>query len=501
MKFLNQKNASLLLLAALAASVMASCGEAAADPAVDNGGNDATTPVTEAVTQAPAADVINWEDANLPVKDYGGKSFTICTQDISTANYAWRKLVVDGLEGEALNDAIFMRNKKIEDIYNIKIESIYSSSVSSDMSKSVKAGDNAYDAGFDNIANLYGRAQAGELMNWYDIPHINLNAQWWDASVVRDLSYHDKLFVCTGDISPLTNVRVYSLVFNKDLCRYLDLDLPYKYVLDGTWTLDVFNQYITNVNADTNGDGVMNYDDRWGYFSQDGNSFMMYFAGGGTVVEKDANGDYQVVMNSQRNIELASKALEISIDKNKTLMADNYVASNGNSWAAASSWFAAGGSLMRASVFEPVPRDYRSMDTDFGILPYPKFDDQQKDYVTLPEETSVMFAVPITANAEYTGLILESLAAESVSTVSVGFYDVCLNGKSVRDEESSAMLDIIFANKHFDIGLICNIGSIKDTLKSLEKKGSADVASKFASNMTKAESALAKVADKLDEVE
>ena len=318
---------------------------------------------------------------------------------------------------------------------------------------------------------------------------------------MRDLSYHDKLYVLTGDISPLTNVRVYSLVFNKDLCRSLDLDMPYKYVLDGTWTLDVFNEYITNVNADMNGDGVMDYEDRWGYFSQDGNSFMMYFAGGGTVVEKDSKGNYQIVMDSERNLQLAAKAVDISADKSKTLMADGYVAANGNSWPAASSWFAAGGSLMRSSVFEPVPRDYRSMDTDFGILPYPKFDELQKDYVTLPEETSLMFAVPITANMEYTGLILESLAAESVSTVSVAFYDVCLNGKSVRDEESSAMLDIIFANKHFDIGLICSIGSIKETLTGLEKKGSADVASKFASNMSKAEKALAKVTDALDALE
>ena len=497
MKLFEKKRTALLLLAALSVSALASCGEAAAPVSGENADN--TLPVeTEEVTAAPAKDIVNWESANLPVVDYGGKAFNILTYDNSNAYYAWRMLDTASLDGEVMNDAIYNRNRKIEGIYNIKINSEYSTAVSSGLSKSVRAGDNAYDAGFDQIGSLYGRAQAGELANWYDIPHINLDAQWWDQSVVRDLSYHDKLYVLTGDISPLTNVRVYSLVFNKDLCRSLDLDMPYKYVLDGTWTLDVFNEYITNVNADMNGDGVMDYEDRWGYFSQDGNSFMMYFAGGGTVVEKDSKGNYQIVMDSERNLQLAAKAVDISADKSKTLMADGYVAANGNSWPAASSWFAAGGSLMRSSVFEPVPRDYRSMDTDFGILPYPKFDELQKDYVTLPEETSIMFAVPITANMEYTGLILESLAAESVSTVSVAFYDVCLNGKSVRDEESSAMLDIIFANKHFDIGLICSIGSVKDTLKSLEKKGSADVASKFASNMSKAEKALAKVTDALD---
>ena len=87
---------------------------------------------------------------------------------------------------------------------------------------------------------------------------------------------------------------------------------------------------------------------------------------------------------------------------------------------------------MRSSVFEPVPRDYRAMDTDFGILPYPKLDESQETYYTLPEITSMMFCVPMTASADYTGIILESLAAESVSSVTHAFYEVCLKGKTVR---------------------------------------------------------------------
>jgi len=245
----------------------------------------------------------------------------------------------------------------------------------------------------------------------------------------------------------------------------------------------------------------MDYEDRWGYFSQDGNSFMMYFAGGGRVVEINDNSEMELVMVDDRNINLAIKALEISIDDTKTLMADQYVKEHNNQWPAASAWFAAGGALMRSSVFEPVPRDYRSMDTDFGVLPYPKLDDAQKTYYTPAEETSRMFAVPTTADADFSGMMLEVLAAQSVSTVSPAFYDVCLEGKSVRDNESAEILDIIFANKRFDYGLVADVAGFKTMMRNLEAKDSTDVASTFEKSVKKAEIAMKKISEKFDGLE
>ena len=126
-----------------------------------------------------------------------------------------------------------------------------------------------------------------------------------------------------------------------------------------------FNKYISDVNMDVNGDAQMDYNDRWGFLSQDGCSWMMYFAGGGQVTSKSKSGDYEIAFNTERNVRLATEALQISIDKSKTLMANPYVAENGNSWAAATAWFSGGGALFRSSVLEPIPRDLRTLD---GLL-------------------------------------------------------------------------------------------------------------------------------------
>jgi ABC-type glycerol-3-phosphate transport system substrate-binding protein len=478
----------LLMVILLSAAALAACaqGEAPVTPADD------TTDVQTTGNAESDETVINWESAGLPTEDFEGRGFHILYSGTITAGQTWRFIDVEELTGEILNDAIYQRNSKIEEIYNIAIDTYYSGNFQNDLKNSVSAADGAYDTAFGPANTLISLAQTGHLLNWNKLPYVDLDAQWWDKSVIEGLSFYDKLYMCTGDISPLTNIRVYSLVFNKDLCRDLGLDLPYQHVLDGNWTIDVFSEYIANVNRDVNGDSVMDYEDVWGYFSQDGNSYMMYFSGGGRIAEKNNEGEPVLVFNNDKYIDLAVKALEISFDKNKTLMANAYVTNNGGQWSAASSWFAAGGSLMRSSVFEPVPRDYRAMDTDFGILPYPKLDESQETYYTLPEITSMMFCVPMTASADYTGIILESLAAESVSSVTHAFYEVCLKGKTVRDNESEAMLDIIFGNKIFDIGYFLDLASFTNTLTTLEKAASVDVASKYESILGNAQKQLDK---------
>lgn len=326
-----------------------------------------------------------------------------------------------------------------------------------------------YSALFGRMDYTFTLAQEGQLMDYYSMPHINPEAEWWDQTVVRDLSFRDSLYHLTGDISPATDSRVYTIVFNKDMCTELGLEMPYQYVLDGSWTIDRFNKYISDVNNDLNGDGQMNYDDRWGFMSQDGCSWMMYMAGGGQATAKNEENEWTVAFDTQRNIELAMESLQVASDESKTLMANQYVTDHNNDWAAATSWFAAGGSLFRSSVLEPIPRDLRSLDVNFGIVPFPKLDENQDQYYTLAEEYSRVFSVPVTADAECSSLILEALSAESVSTVTPAFYDVVLDGKAVRDEESKEMLDIIFANKVFDIGFLGNVANFKTMMLNLEK--------------------------------
>lgn len=467
-------------------------------------GNAANTDITQTESAAAEPDettagVINWESSGLERVDYGGIDFTIFANKDSYDN-TWHKLDVAELNGDSLNDAIFNRNRKIEELYNINISVIESSTFANDAKNSIAAGDNAYSLFFAQLTQLVPLSQEGMLTNFYDVNNLSLDNEWWDQNLIEGLTYRDSLYVLNGDVSPSADTRIFVILFNKDMCDELNLEYPYQYVLDGSWTVDRLNEYITNVNYDVNGDAVMDYDDRWGFFTEYGVSYMMFFAGGGKITEKTEDGGLRLAFNHEKGINMAQKAIDIALDASKTCMANPYVAENGNSWPAATAWFANGGALFRSTALEPVPRDIRTLEVNFGILPFPKMSDDQERYYSLPAVLCNVISIPVTADSDMAGLILEALCVESVGSVKPAFYDTLLNGKIVRDDDSKEMLDIIFDSKVYDIGLYANIMNFKVTFENMVKDKKSDVASLFASNYESAQAQLEKLCEQYDEL-
>ena len=467
-------------------------------------GNAANTDITQTESAAAEPDettagVINWESSGLERVDYGGIDFTIFANKDSYDN-TWHKLDVAELNGDSLNDAIFNRNRKIEELYNIDISVIESSTFANDAKNSIAAGDNAYSLFFAQLTQLVPLSQEGMLTNFYDVNNLSLDNEWWDQNLIEGLTYRDSLYVLNGDVSPSADTRIFVILFNKDMCDELNLEYPYQYVLDGSWTVDRLNEYITNVNYDVNGDAVMDYDDRWGFFTEYGVSYMMFFAGGGKITEKTEDGGLRLAFNHEKGINMAQKAIDIALDASKTCMANPYVAENGNSWPAATAWFANGGALFRSTALEPVPRDIRTLEVNFGILPFPKMSDDQERYYSLPAVLCNVISIPVTADSDMAGMILEALCVESVGSVKPAFYDTLLNGKIVRDDDSKEMLDIIFDSKVYDIGLYANIMNFKVTFENMVKDKKSDVASLFASNYESAQAQLEKLCEQYDEL-
>ena len=107
-------------------------------------------------------------------------------------------------------------------------------------------------------------------------------------------------------------------------------------------------------------------------------------------------------------------------------------------------------------------KSLRSMESDFGILPYPKYSEQQEKYYSRMEGCELFFA-PISATPEgliRSSVVLEALASESAKTVVPVYYDLALKNKFARDEESAEMLDLILSTRSFDLGFIFNWGGI-----------------------------------------
>ena len=119
------------------------------------------------------------------------------------------------------------------------------------------------------------------------------------------------------------------------------------------------------------------------------------------------------------------------------------------------------------------------MDYDFGILPWPKYDEASEYYANVDAATN-MIVVPITNQVpDNTGLVLESLAILGREHVIPAYYDVALKTRDSRDEDSAEMMDIIVAHRVFDLGYYNTDmgGAYASHFAELASKKNYDVAS------------------------
>lgn len=94
----------------------------------------------------------------------------------------------------------------------------------------------------------------------------------------------------------------------------------------------------------------------------------------------------------------------------------------------------------------------RDSTVDFGILPLPKNDETQKEYIN--NDWSSIMGVPSTIqNPEMVSKVIEYMSYISGDTTIPAYYDVMLGNKLSRDEDSRKMMDIIFDSIVFDAGV------------------------------------------------
>ena len=104
----------MLLAAILLATV--SCGSSGSTDSDGTTSGSETTTETSAETTAPVP------LSSLRKEDFGGRTYTMLgVSDSSMSALAPNELDAQELNGDIVNDTVYNRNRKIEDLYNVKI--------------------------------------------------------------------------------------------------------------------------------------------------------------------------------------------------------------------------------------------------------------------------------------------------------------------------------------------------------------------------------------------
>lgn len=447
---------------AIALTLLLSCAEnnntaenTTADPTANYQENeDFSDVITEAGRILP----------NLPEMDFGGYVFTYLTpiyNNLDWVNPTPIEIIAEEEDGEPVNDAVFRRNLVIKERFNIDIRMLSNLDERATLRRAVQAGDDIYDAVIMFNNNVPGIVADNVLLNIADLIYIDTEKPWWDDAV-NSLSIMNQNYFLAGDILILDNKATNALLFNKRLMTDLGFDLPYDLVREGKWTMDVLYGFVSQASRDLNGDGLLDgrstpHDDQFGFLTMNDALHAFLVGGGGALALKDENDIPFMTVTAPRNIEIFERAMDffnplytVNI-QNMTVPYDNTYHRN----------FEEGRTLFMWARMRVVEM-FRGMEDDFGIVPLPKFDEQQESYHSAVNNfTGVLLGVPlISSDPDRTSIILEALAAESRYTLQPAYYDIALTRKYARDEESEEMLDIIFSTRVYDIGAVYSFGDI-----------------------------------------
>lgn len=411
------------------------------------------------------------KDFSNEVKNWGGETITILGYK---GEFAFHSVQIAPEEqtGEAVNDAFFERNSKIEELYGLNIKCVLPESGQDTgvlIKNAVMGGTTDYDA---VVAPLYifGLYLPDDL--FIDLKSINngyihLEEAWWDQALQEQCSVNDKLFFVAGDALVEDDEATWAMFFNKQMYN-ANADLAahgslYDIVKEGKWTLDVMYEMITAVEYSTGEAKVWHptSDDKWGMVGQFLDFYLFMQGAGQTLV--DNSGDKPVLRgDSEENVNAFFAVAEVLYDNENVGIAESHVSwADGHPYQMKRQIFGNGNALFMPNQLAVIGQhEISNADISFGLLPMPKRDEAQ-DYYTSGVEIYhySAIAIPTTtvgAKLDATTYALEAMAYYGNQIVNPEYYERTLTYRRIQDDESGEMLQYILNNRTYDMGAIFN---------------------------------------------
>lgn len=436
-----------LFAAVLLGSLFAGCtNDPGKKPEGSSGGTDSTT---------PAATEWSYDYGDL---NYSGRDIRFMTLDYLWDMYIYLDRDVD--DTDRLDAAVYARDRFIEEKYGCKID-VYEQQwnwsipgYANEVYKVLASGDDMYDVIYVPINAQPSIIIEGRLYNLDGVKTLQLEEDWWDNSINDGYRIGDNLYFASGSLMLQSFDSAWAIFFNQKLINEYKLDNPYDLVKNDGWNLDKLMEIcrgVANVNSSGsfewgNGDG----DQLYGISAHPNLPDKLIYASGERYVKEDGDGKlYFAAGESQRFVDVATKLM-------------NFLSFEGNLRASSEELGKEGAGYMYPFVNDravflgaeiKTGRFLKSKgyETEYGIVPLPKYDANQKEYYTPIVENLLVFTIPTTCrNPEEIGTIIDAMTYLGYTDVLPEYYNQTLF-RGLNNDEDGEMLDIISGSRGVDI--------------------------------------------------
>ena len=437
---------SLLIAMLVALPVLTACGNETVETTAD------TTSTGDGTVAAETAETRLSDD--LPDTDMAGWTMRILSHHDPLSDED--TFFAHEQTGEVVNDAIYARDAAIKDRFNCDLTLIPGDGWATDitmLTNSVQAGSRDYDLSFLlPFASGGSVITNGVLYNMLKVPHINFDKPWWHTDMNDQYTLYNYLPFVSSDYLISSYQYANALIFNKAMA--LDQGLSssdlYAMVREGTWTFDQFESLLTQFTQDSDGDGSFTVNDTYGFASNMGYHAITWgYAAGNVSVKLDPTSDKPIELgwDNERFYDTCTWLYDILYGGSHLTYEIGWDKECDIKWDS--------NRVFIQAIWLADLEKFRDCESDYGVLPYAKFDESQDKYYTYVDARAGSLAIPIDAETETidkVGMLLEALSCASYYETLPVYTDSIQNSRYARDAETVEMIGYIGDGRRWDIG-------------------------------------------------
>lgn len=415
-----------------------------------------------------------------------------------------KEMDFEQLSGEAVDDALYTRNREVEERLGIKLNCIEEDNVIDKITASVSSGSTDYDIVEELCWRTAPKFTGGYFRDLRKTDYLDFEKLYWNQSFNDVVSYNDAQYGITGAMMLSLYRRTYVTVFNKELFTNANQTFLYEYVENNTWTLDKQAALVPLFHQD-NGNNMQDMtEDVYGFVSNDFIFVDPYWASCEVeIIRKNNDGDYEWVFEPSKLHDMAEKVLYLyyATDDGAYIEHDDYQAEQ-----TVIKIFSEGHAAMATLCIESLEAGkIRNMADEYGVVPIPKYSEQQKSYKSQMHDGFTIACIPTTVPEDRThelSAVLEAMCSTSYKIVRPVYYETTLRTQLAKDPQSAAMMDLIINNIFIDPGFVYShsMGSFHQGFQQLVDKGQNDAISRYERMAKSAKRAFDKLLMDLDKL-
>ncbi len=483
----------LLLSAVMIAGALASCGESKEN----NDSADAAQSVQDAAqsvqpgvdaseeTESPTA---RWDA--VPKTDLGGMDINATTNEFDSNFY--NVLDWEEISGDNLKDAMYNRNRAVEDALNCAFKVVYAGGTSV-LEKSVSSGSGDVDFAYNLVSQGGNLIQKGYLAPFNMLDTIDMTKPYWDQGAQKYLKILDKMYFGFVDFGFDHYDSLAVLFCNGALVTDYQLDDPQELVLEDKWTIDKMASMLDTVLTDVNGDGKYTLkDDVLGLTGREYWFQPFLNRSGEYLVTWDENeGKFILHMMDDRFVRVSEAISAIYGEQNQATDFSDYDKGR--------IAFSDGRSLFYSRLLGDF-RQLREVEDDYEVVCFPRFSEESADSSYFVKNPTTLYLPTVVCDTngdgrqdyDETGVFLEAMGAYTYDITLDVYLENTVIGKGMRDRKSADMVRLMMQNRSFDLCEAFSLHDVMDIYRGCIIKNEG-----LASGEAKAEKMFGKLTEKI----